>query len=129
MVGMSLKGIYMGAYFNTFNRMLETFKNKDVDEFNLYVASLRAMVAITDEIDRKIDARIGKAETLLKPRTDLDDRVKQFYVGFAAFNEMNRYLFPSMNLLHEEIVGRGYNIDGIDFDDGSESDAGTAEAV
>jgi hypothetical protein len=126
MVGASLEAIYLAHILQTLSRLQDTFPKKDTEVFSLYIEYVRSVV-LNDDISNKIDHNMAALKESLKQK-GIDDGMIDFHMGFAVVREVMRYLNTSLDLTHEDIIGKAYDLEKITFAEESK-DAGEPTAA
>jgi hypothetical protein len=87
------------------------FKDKDIETFSLYVEFLRNAI-LSDEVIDSIDT---ETEALKKElvKKGITEHLAEFRLGFLVVRKVFKYLNSSFDLTHEDIIGLGYDLEGL----------------
>jgi hypothetical protein len=115
LVGASLEAIYLTHILQTLSRLQNTFDNGDTNTYSLYIEYLRNAV-----LDEKVCTEINNKMKTRKAELDsegVDDGLQKFYLGFLVVREVMQYLNASLDLTHEDIIGRAYDLSKLEAEE------------
>jgi hypothetical protein len=109
MVGASLEAIYLTHFLQTLSRLQETFWKKDVEVYTLFIEYLRSAV-LDEDVCNLINDKMVTLKNKLEEEGSSEEMVK-FHMGFLVVKEVMKYLNTSLDLTHEDIIGKAYDFE------------------
>ena len=103
--------IYLAEIMGAIRELRWCFKDKDVGTFSLYVEFLRNAI-LSDDVITSIDKDTEKLKIKLK-KENVGEELTEFRLGFLVIRKVFKYLNSSFDLTHEDIIGLGYDLEGL----------------
>jgi hypothetical protein len=103
--------IYLAEIMGAIRELRWCFKDKDIETFSLYVEFLRNAI-LSDEVIDSIDTETDALKKELEKK-GITEHLAEFRLGFLVVRKVFKYLNSSFDLTHEDIIGLGYDLEGL----------------
>lgn len=101
--GTSKEVIYLTHVLDTMKQLQTCFKDKDIAQFNLYVAYLEN--AVLDDARFNTITKLRKDEEARLKKLGVDETMIDFFIGFAVVRQVMKYLNDLMELEKTDSMG------------------------